>query len=997
MNVAGKTVVSRADLLRLSKAFGEQALDHICAFAGYYRKADIKRAEGRVAEGSTTVTAIADVISTGHAVHKEINTTFWRPVSSTPLKPQEDTTDKPRPYIEAEPFQDQEIRADRSLSPPSQPPLCPWSRLWPFLRGALGAYDRRGTVDMPQAVRWAAQMRPVRRLPRMQRRGWARRCMLIVDFDTCLVPFWQDMHVLYRHLAGIRGENGLDQVTFLHGPLGPVAQGNNDSFRLKTFSFPEPDTPILILGDLGLFGHSERVKQEWLHFGRQLRQSGCAPVVLTPAPRRLWTDELAKVYRMACWDRGQRLPRISGPLSVGSKPLATDEKRNGTDLLISLLSPAVRVEPALLRAARLLLPIDRADAGDEAAVWHHDHVRRSYNGFSFDPRHVADWRRAFVQHHGDDLRQRLVELIQAHHRHLSPAVYLEEQLIAAMALNKEPTPEVDQFFWCCLKTAAGSEFAEKSLLESYLQRVPHRHEYDPAMWKSDVMCALHVSANRDAWLKGKLILPLGADPACAAFLVEQGPVEGYTLCQRGPYFIIQKWMNRFGDAYSSSGSPVINLISFDGVLQVQALDGKDETQAIAINLKGPTPVPIEIPEKGELRLITTHQEIMLKSMRRPSWAQGWGRDEQGLFLELPGGGEPRRVRWLAPGRYSMNGRTSETDADVVWEELPTPQGPHRVEIDEGFWWDEQDYLEFLESGFQRPEWVRTFSFGRDEYGIYADFQYAGVTQRMRWIWPGQFMMGSPKSEVDRENDEQQHEVILTHGFWLAETACTQALWQAVMGKKSSGFKGRERPVDNVSWGDCQVFLKKINAAIPGIELHLPTEAQWEYACRAGTSTPFHFGDNITTSQVNFDGKNPYNKGEKGQYRKQTVPVKIFACNDWGLYEMHGNVKEWCADWYGTYPETTAIDPLGPREGDIHVFRGGSWNLKGRFVRSAYRGRLDSFFRVTDVGFRVARSQTSSTLPGEAGQSQEIRKNKSRSTGKASGSKEKKFLRRLLKE
>ncbi|MCP3930744.1 MAG: formylglycine-generating enzyme family protein, partial [Bacteroidetes bacterium] len=157
----------------------------------------------------------------------------------------------------------------------------------------------------------------------------------------------------------------------------------------------------------------------------------------------------------------------------------------------------------------------------------------------------------------------------------------------------------------------------------------------------------------------------------------------------------------------------------------------------------------------------------------------------------------------------------------------------------------------------------------------------------------------------------------------------------------------------------QIFIGKINSTIPGLGLQLPTEAQWEYACRAGTTTPFHFGDNITTDQVNFNGNYPYNKGEKGEYRKQTVPVKSFACNDWGLYEMHGNIWEWCADWYGEYPKTTVVNPLGPEKGGGRVVRGGSWNGIGRIVRSANRIWNGPADRDHSIGFRVARGQTSS--------------------------------------
>ncbi len=135
------------------------------------------------------------------------------------------------------------------------------------------------------------------------------------------------------------------------------------------------------------------------------------------------------------------------------------------------------------------------------------------------------------------------------------------------------------------------------------------------------------------------------------------------------------------------------------------------------------------------------------------------------------------------------------------------------------------------------EWARVM--GRDAYGLYEDVTIKGVAQRFRYIPPGRFLMGSPDDEAERDaEDETQHEVVLTTGFWLADTACTQALWEAVMGSNPSEFKGKQNPVDTVSWDDCQEFLGKINGLAPGLDVRLSTEAEWEYACRVGTTTPF---------------------------------------------------------------------------------------------------------------------------------------------------------------
>jgi formylglycine-generating enzyme len=249
-------------------------------------------------------------------------------------------------------------------------------------------------------------------------------------------------------------------------------------------------------------------------------------------------------------------------------------------------------------------------------------------------------------------------------------------------------------------------------------------------------------------------------------------------------------------------------------------------------------------------------------------------------------------------------------------------------------------------------------YGEDQYGRYFDLTVNNVTQRFRLIKAGSFLMGSPLTEPERSDDEIQHKVILTQDYWLADTACTQALWLAVMANNPARFSDNlNNPVEQVSWNDVQAFLTKLNQQIPNINARLPTESEWEYACRAGMTTPFFFGNNITPEQVNYNGDNPYNNGKKGLYRKKTIPVKSLPPNNWGLYEMHGNVWEWCADWYGAYTNKALTNPKGAKKGEYRVLRGGSWIFNARYARSADRDFSTPVPRFYSEGFRFALGQT----------------------------------------
>ncbi|GHV11843.1 hypothetical protein FACS189491_03800 [Spirochaetia bacterium] len=272
-------------------------------------------------------------------------------------------------------------------------------------------------------------------------------------------------------------------------------------------------------------------------------------------------------------------------------------------------------------------------------------------------------------------------------------------------------------------------------------------------------------------------------------------------------------------------------------------------------------------------------------------------------------------------------------------------------------------------------------------GVAASAARSGTTHEgFVRIEGGTFTMGSPASDVDRFYDETQQHTVTISTFYMGKYEVTQKEWAAVMGSNPSRFKGDTLPVEMVSWYDAIEYCNKRsekeglrpaytidksrfdpnNYAFTDSEFEwkndtirwivtvnrnangyrLPTEAEWEYACRAGTATPFSTGNNITTNQANYD--------EKGIYMVMTTTVGSFAPNRWGLYDMHGNVEEWCWDWYGDYSTAAQTDPAGAASGAGRVLRGGSWGSLARFLRSAFRHDSIPSNRDIGFGFRVVR-------------------------------------------
>ncbi|MEW6220412.1 MAG: formylglycine-generating enzyme family protein [Thermodesulfobacteriota bacterium] len=946
-----KAGVGRADLLACLGRLGEDGLDRAAGLFGFAPAPPLQPTIPVPPAPDTPAGEEARPPASGPVEHRFDNTPrparFWHVVACRQLSEAEVALEEPEWLRGQRPLTPEEIKPDPTARALPSRPLLLWSRLWPFLKAALGAHQTGGAVDLERAVAMLATGgRPLTRLPRLPRLRFAPTSQLLLDFDHRSAMFWSDFRGLATRLARLRGGAGLAVLALDAGPGGrmqrwqPRSGGRRRGWQPagppRPYRLPEPGSPVLVLSDLGYYDASGRAREAWLRFGRRLRQAGLVPTALSPTPPRRWDPELAAVWRLASWDRGVRLPRLDRPGCRGQSPRANPRAGEGWEQLLALLSPAVSVEPPLLRAMRLLLPQGQADVGSEAEAWLHPHVLSCLLGFFFADGTQKRWREDFRKQPAR-LRQAAGQLIRAHHAHLPPVVRHEEELLLGNLAGENAPGEAAQAF--VARTVKTLEAEPRPEIKDFVRRQAGRQH--ASMWRfCEPLAALWILANKEELQASRVELPPGLDLARVAWVLDQpAPPRDCRLWQQGPALVltVDPELPAFGPSGAVATGSLVGSLTARRLLQ--AAGGAEKGPHGAVVGEKAAVVVEPLPSAGPIVLRSEVEEMAIDTVARPAWAAAMGRDRQGLFVEIGEGEASRRAYWLNPGRYPVEQRA----------------GQAFLAMEEGAWLDEAGFRPLVRSGFRQPPWAERF--GVDPYGVWAEFQVKGVWQRMRWIRPGRFLMGSPEDEPERDGDEQQHEVILTRAFWLADTACTQALWKAVMGRKQlSQFRGDLRPMESVSWDQCMDFVRRINKQLPGLGLRLPFEAEWEYACRAGTTTPFSFGATITPEQVNYDGNYPYAGGRKGLYRNETVEVGSLPANPWGLFEMHGNVWEWCSDWYGDYPTGSVVDPEGSSTRSGRVLRGGSWVIDAWRCRSAYRYRIDPANRYVFIGFRLARGQ-----------------------------------------
>ncbi|GAB6041995.1 SUMF1/EgtB/PvdO family nonheme iron enzyme [Endothiovibrio diazotrophicus] len=881
--VPRRSAVSRADLLECLAELGEAALVGAAPLFGFVHR---EAASVAAVQPATVVSAPRPSSSPSERKPPDKPVTpsserFLYVRDRQRLEPDAGAQEAPAWVRESGILQEEP--AGRPAPPPPRP-LARWARLWPFLKTVLGEEAERGEVDLPRLVARLAEGRPCPRLPRRRRAGWAPRVQLVFDLDPGLLPYWEDFHDLHQRLQRLYGRAGLEVVVLRDGPEGRAWRLGDREPVPRAYHPPPPATPLLLLSDLGGLTGRQRA-DAWQRLGRRLSGAGIAPVALLPCAEAHWPAHAERGFRCARWGWEAR-PSIRREASRRSPPAEA-----AVESLLALAASAVRLEPALMRELRHLLP--GLDAGVEARLWSHPHVVAGLTAAALREEWVGYYQERF-RALPEGLKAAAAAAITRHHRHLPESLRAVEGLILGDLLER-PAEAAEAFLRRAVATLVSpGAYRYREGIAPWGRRMVARLG-SGVYRRSEGCAALWAELHREALMgealvgEGGVALPAGFPLERVGWLLGGGGAERrLALLQRGAALELAA---AEPDGREASAAPLARIASGSAWLRVEAEGGAERLVTFREGVRLPLP-------EGGLRLRSDREAVELGWMAPPPWAEAMGRDGRGLFAELADG---RRIHWP-----------------------------------------------------ERPAWADAA--GWDAFGVWAEFAVEGVCQRMRWIEPGRFWMGSPEEEWGRSGDERRHEVTLSEGFWLADTACTQALWRAVTGEDPSLFKGAERPVEQVSWEDVQRFIARLDALRPGLALRLPTEAEWEYACRAGRETPFWFGEAITPEQVNYDGNYPYRSWEKGIYRRETVEVKALPCNGWGLHQMHGNVWEWCADRYGDYPAGPVTDPTGPQAGAMRVIRGGSWGGLARNVRAACRSRDGPGDRDVILGFRCARVQ-----------------------------------------
>ena len=926
-----RAAIGRADLLRLMMVWGDDTVARLAPLCGFEVAEATPEPHGvaPVAAGPGAARRSLPAAASG-ATRLPLRADHFGIVESTVAEP--DTTAADDALDSDGDIFDDPLQSDADARPPQPAALVPTRRMAAYVRRCLRQPGPSRLIDVDRWVALVSQAKLPMRLPTRRVPGWHHGSALVIDGSPHLQPISHDLQqlavqalrwsggrsaVYWRHAAGhclqaslVQSGNDLDWR-----PVSPAQRQLAGHWLLVATSnaaVPGVDWPGRLRSVLARGGTAH-----WLR-----PQAWAAPPIDMPAG-----------VQAATWDLGAPLrPRRASLLAPAQS--AMPGQTDAVSQLLAAMSMAVRVEPALLRAIRqrLHLPIDL-----ELEAWQHADVDSCEIACQVRPERLSHYR-ALMYQQPLVWRHQLAALIDAYHPHLSPLIRMEE---AAIAADLAPQPAADPAAliaaapppWLkaarTLKQAPGSVAGQA--LARYVRRTAGRAHAE--LWRANPGLAETWVRAEEAAVRAGAALPAGLPAAAVRRVLASAGAAGsgqswHLVQQRAALRVQQVQPLRAGQVLLG---PVGPIHASDGVLVAHA--GQRAWRPLPTS--GVVLGRLDGDQAWQLELGPTR--VTVSALQRPAWAQEWGVDRRGRYALSP---------WLGNQQQRFE-VTVGLSVDPAQPFLPPLVNQLRVPAT--FRVD------------KRVEWL----WGLDRsFGIHVEMKLAEVIQRFRWLPPGEFWMGSPDDEPERyKNEGPCHRVRLSQGFWLADSACTQALWQALMGNNPSDFKGDEqRPVENVSFDDVQAFLARLQALLPtGCEAVLPTEAEWEYACRAGTDTPFNLPAPISRASANFDAGAAGELAVAGEESRSTVPVKSLPPNAWGLYEMHGNVWEWCADDQRDYagtalPEAALEDPWGPDSQEQEAqraVRGGSWIALARSLRSARRGRAPRGDRDRDLGFRVA--------------------------------------------
>ena len=920
------------------------------------------------------------------------------------------------------------------LSPRLPGAIAPWTplvrptRLWPALKSAL-TVSRAAGIDWPALQRQLALAEVPLRLPQIQRQLWGGTLWVVVDMAEPLRPYRDDFKQALRLVARLRGRAGLVVWGVIGRPdqLGAIPEAMRPRHpHASRVPVPPPGTTVLLLSDCGVLSPYAQglaalatgagaptepappdspSQDAWVGFARQLRQAGCTAVAWVPLNPGQVPQALAQAATVHCLGAGTGMAALKpqrGRRTSAARHLA--ELQRLAELLPRLRTAAaccVWLAPALLRDLRLALPSIRAEPALESLYWSDaGQVGSSLVSRPLLPTAAAAQRIQLASLPVADRLAVLTTLARHHGGLWRSTEAMEATLFAAhaglsaadlRAHNPELADLVQQsqaWVQALAHSVAHPQAAAAGPAEftaSYARDLLGRQSAD-TVWQAAQ--AAEVAA---LWaITSQTQAPAGVDAALllqARQRVQRLPARQWHLIQRGDAL----WLWPAAVDLPRYASMVEADRRTAGVILRGGAAGARWVAASDSALRGGLLLLDTLASSGAVNLTLDDGELVLALRKRPAWATEWGRDPQGLYALAPSpqGGAVKLTDGPGEGWFF-----SDVLLDLAQREPGHQPGSPEPMPDRGHPNQRAARTKVVKrsgsSGTYRPLptlriQLHVAAKADDPHGLRADLQVTHdegdfVAQTLRYIPPGDFFMGSREDEPGRDSDESpRHRVRLSQGFWLADTACTQALWRAVMGDNPSRFEGDfQRPVETVSFDDVQLFLSRLQALLPpGCEAVLPTEAQWEYACRAGSDTTFNTGATLSREQANFDAADDTPLAPRGEESKDTVPVKSLPPNAWGLFEMHGNVWEWCDDYDRNYADTdvadgVVVDPAGQRGSGPEArraVRGGSWIFLAGLARSACRFRFQRGVRLLDLGFRFALRSTSPDLaePGPAGQ------------------------------